>query len=110
MKGAANIRSNLVALSARVYSLAIRKWGVSNYFFWEGIGVVAPETSLESEKINGDNVSRGTKRSSSWNIPEQEEKCSPDTYLSRKDAAQDRGCGVVVAHLILGLAPRTVPG
>jgi hypothetical protein len=26
----------------------IRKWGVSNYFFWKGIRVVAPETCLES--------------------------------------------------------------
>jgi hypothetical protein len=26
----------------------ISKWGVSNYFFWEGFGVVAPETCLQS--------------------------------------------------------------
>jgi len=35
-------------------------------------------TSSTTEK--GDNVIKGTKRSSSWDIPEQEEKCSPDTY------------------------------
>jgi hypothetical protein len=31
----------------------IRKWGVSNYFFWEEFGVVAPETCPERKRFEG---------------------------------------------------------
>jgi hypothetical protein len=44
MKG--EIRLTLVTTRKKL--LTIRKWGVSNYFFWEGFGVVALETCLGS--------------------------------------------------------------
>jgi hypothetical protein len=44
MKG--KIRLTLV--TARKKLLTIRKWGVSNYYFWEGFGVVALEICLRS--------------------------------------------------------------
>jgi len=38
----------LIAYKWSIPGSRLRKWSVSNYFFWEGFGVVAPETCLES--------------------------------------------------------------
>ena len=40
-------------------SLHLRKWGVSNYYFWRGFGVVAPDMSREKADVSRKNGLKG---------------------------------------------------
>jgi hypothetical protein len=51
----------LIQREAEVVGLThhpIRKWGVSNYFFWEEIGVLAPEIFLERKRFEGEDAQK----------------------------------------------------
>jgi hypothetical protein len=55
----------------------MRKWEVTNYFFWEAFGVVAPETCLESRYL----------KRKAFERDDVSKRTPAETFLNKKKSA-----------------------